>query len=749
MMKKLITVLFMVASIWFPFMVCSAVNPEDVLPVDEAFQSSVEVRDDQIIVRFSIADDYYLYKHAFEVFGTGMQLDTEAVVIPAGKRKIDEFFGEVETYRKSLEILVPITQLTDSAELVYRYQGCADAGICYPPQRKTVKIDAPINNSPAISDNGLSLASEHKSNPFFQGAQSVLPESQAFLVEAIAMDEAMLSVRFTSKPDIYLYKDYIKFTSLTEAVSVQQIDFPKADMKDDPHFGLVPVFWHQVEIPVSIKRSSTINLMRLQVDFQGCVNDGICYPPMQRIIEVELSDYQPVQQNTADKTSRSPASTKNDSGLSEQQLLTQSIAENSWFSTMIKFFGIGLLLSLTPCVFPMIPILSGLIVGQNNLSTSRAFTLSLVYVLAMALTYTAAGVLAGLLGTNLQALFQKPWIVITFCGVFVVLALSMFGFFELQLPAKWQNKLSGISNRQKSGSLAGVAVMGLLSALIVGPCVTPALAAVVLYISSNNNGPLLGGLTLFSMAMGMGMILLVVGTSAGRWVPRSGGWMNVVKSLFGILLLALAVWFLSRIVDATIILFLWGVLALASGVMWYQHALANGIDGWLRWFLDFFRILLITIGVVYVVAALAGRSSPLQPLKGLFSGTGMTVDAEYANGVDFQKVVSLEDLKSRLNTANKPVLLDFYADWCVDCKRMEATTFMDAGVIERSKNFLVLKADVTAQSEQDRALMSEFGIIGPPATLFWSAKGEPLVQYNFFGYKSATELIQTFENVLK
>ena len=729
----------------FPLMTHAAVDPDEILSADEAFKPTVKLLDNSISLVFDIAEDYYLYKHAFEFTATGMVLDE--AVIPQGKQKTDEFFGEVETYRKRMEIIIPVLEVTGPAELTYRYQGCADAGICYPPKRKTQALSMPVSNNVAVNQGTDLLGLNQNSGSFF-GQQDVLPESEAFLVEAIALDETTLSVRFSMQPNIYLYQDQVKLTSQTDGIGIGEIQFPPAVMKDDPEFGLVKVFWDLVEIPVNISRTTATEQLTLLVDFQGCVNDGICYPPAQRIINVELPAYQSAA-GTAATTAAVQAGSASGSDapvLSEQQQLTESIGNKGWWLTVIQFFGFGLLLSLTPCVFPMIPILSGLIVGQKNISTSRAFTLSLVYVLAMALTYTAVGVIAGMLGANLTVLFQKPWVVITFCGIFVLLAISMFGFFELQLPTSWQNKLSGISNKQKSGSMVGVGIMGLLSALIVGPCVTPPLAAAVLYISSNNDGPLVGGLALFAMAMGMGMILLAVGTSAGKWVPRSGGWMNVVKSLFGILLLGMAIWFLSRISDGVVILFMWGVLALASGIMWYRHAVANGMDGWLAWLLEFLRALLIVVGVVYIVASMGGRSDPFKPLQGFFSGGGVAAQPAQVN---FKKIASIAELNDYVQNSTQPVMLDFYADWCVECKRMEATTFKDPDMVSISQQFLMLKADVTEQNDNDKALMTEFGIIGPPATLFWAPGGAPLTQYNFFGYKSASELIQTFENILK
>jgi thiol:disulfide interchange protein DsbD len=291
----------------------------------------------------------------------------------------------------------------------------------------------------------------------------------------------------------------------------------------------------------------------------------------------------------------------------------------------------------------------------------------------------------------------------------------------------------------------GVAVMGLLSALIVGPCVAPPLAAAVIYISTADGGPVVGGLALFAMSMGMGMPLIAIGASAGKWMPNSGGWMNVVKSFFGVLLIGMAVWFMSRILPEDTILMLWGLLLIATAVMWHQNAKDNGLSGWVMSMFDAFKVILLVIGVAQLIGGMAGQSDPLRPLKGIFAGNG---GAAIEQKVEFTTIKSLADLKAQISNSNQPVYLDFYADWCIECKRMEKTTFKDAEIIALSKQMTVLKADVTANDAVDAELMQYFGIVGPPASLFFAADGVPMKQYNFFGYKSASDLKQTFEKIL-
>ncbi len=750
------------------------VNEDELLPVDDAFQVQVKsVQNGQATLGFDIADGYYLYRHAFKFAPANAQTTLGQASIPPGHKKQDEFFGEVETYRKHLEVTVPVSATGQQAAMEVKYQGCADAGVCYPPQKKVLKVELPTAiSAAATNDNAVSSSSAlppglpSGQSPF--GEQNgVLPPEQAFRTEAIAMDDDTVSLRISMPPGIYLYRDKIKVASADPAVRIAAVQLPAGQQQHDEHFGQVAVYYDQVEIPVTLQRNrSAAGTLPLTVAFQGCVKDGICYPPMQREIPVllptmagEKANSQAPPQPDSDQsttveietaaengTSDNRNLSQEKQGLSEQDSIIESLKSRSAFYTILSFFGFGLLLALTPCVFPMIPILSGLIAGQGKITTSRAFVLSLAYVVAMALTYTAAGVAAGLLGANIQAAFQKPWIIILFSLIFVALAFSMFGYYELQLPAKWQNKLSSLSNRQKGGSLLGVIVMGFLSALIVGPCVAPPLAAAVLFISRSGDA-FIGGLALFAMGLGMGAPLLVIGTSQGKFMPKSGGWMNVVKAFFGVLLLGMAVWFLSRILPEAVILGLWGLLLLAAAILWTGYAKDSDISATAARVFDFLKITLLVLGIAMLIGALMGNTDPLKPLAGLRSGgTSGAMDSAPAAAA-FRPVTSLEELDTILANTSKPIMLDFYADWCTECKRMEKSTFHDPAIAKALKDFVALKADVTQQNAQDKALMQRFGVIGPPATLFFDRHGRLLNRYNFFGYKNAQELAQTLQQV--
>lgn len=713
---------------------------------DEAMQVSYQVLGNGAIkVDFNMIKDVYLYRHALGFQGVQMTVDQDALSIPKGKQKDDPNFGRVETYYDALSVTVPITQVGEKPQLTVKYQGCVEDFICYPPQKKTFDLSGQlVADSSAPVGSGLLLGSSNQGSGsgFFGGDQQLLPVDQAFQFETIALDAERLMARFTMAPNIYLYKDQIVFSTFTDGVTLGEAVFPQAQLKDDPEFGLVDVFYDVAEIEIPVSRSKLgISKIDIEAAFQGCEDGKVCYPPTAQLVSVDIPETDVIVSQPSAAASELEST---EQLLSEQGQITRGIGDDPLWWTLLKFFGFGLLLSLTPCVFPMIPILSGLIVGQKNPSTAKAFSLSLIYVLAMALTYTVVGVVAGLAGTNLQALFQTPWVIISFSVVFVLLALSMFGFYDLQLPASWQNKLSNISNKQQGGSWLGVAVMGLLSALIVGPCVAPPLAAAVIYISSADGGPVVGGLALFAMSMGMGVPLIAIGTSAGKWMPNSGGWMNVVKSFFGVLLIGMGIWFLSRILPENTILLMWGLLLVATAVMWHQHAKANGLSGWVMSLFDAIKVVLLVIGVAQLIGAMAGKTDPLRPLQGLLSGGAAIPEQK----VQFTKIKSLADLNQQIERSQLPVFLDFYADWCIECKRMEKTTFKDPDIVALSQQMTVLKADVTANDDVDAELMQHFGIVGPPASLFFAADGQPLVQHNFFGYKSAAELKQTFEKLL-
>ena len=568
-------------------------------------------------------------------------------------------------------------------------------------------------------------------------SKEFLDPERAFVLTVDAVNASTVRARWDIAPGYYLYRNKFGFTAAATGgtavtapgITVGEFTAPRGEVKADPNFGNVEVYHQPVtlHVPVTRATATAAEEITLEVRYQGCADAGFCYPPITKLVTLTLpagnATFVAVPL-TGETGSEETASSATDAELPEQDRYARSLASGNTTLTLLTFFGLGVLLAFTPCMFPMIPILSGIIVGQGmGLSTRRAFSLSLTYVLAMALAYTVAGVLAGLFGGNLQAVFQNPWILGSFVAVFVLLALSMFGFYELQLPSRWQSKLASMSNQQRRGSHAGVAVMGLLSALIVGPCLAAPLAGALIYIGQSGDA-VLGGAALFALSMGMGLPLLAIGTSAGKLLPRAGGWMNAVKAVFGVLLLAVGVWMLERIVPPQIVMVLWAVLLIISAVyMGALEKLAPEASGWRKLWKGAGVVLLIYGGLVLLGAASGGKDV-LRPLHGAALMGGASAMAEQP--LPFKIIKDVADFNRELDAAQaqgKPVMLDFYADWCVSCKEMEKLTFTDPGVRQALAGMILLKADVTANDVQDQALLKHFGIFGPPSIMFFGVDG--------------------------
>ncbi len=564
-----------------------------------------------------------------------------------------------------------------------------------------------------------------------------LDPSDAFFFSAEVIDSHTLRAHFDIVDEYYLYKNKFEFSlEGAEGITIASFEGSKGKEKDDEYFGLMEVYYGKATFTIHLTRENLAKTpITLTARYQGCADAGLCYPPIDSSMQIVL----PASDGTAPAATQPSSNSNAGLPLSEQDQLAQSLASGSTLLTIASFFGLGLLLAFTPCVFPMIPILSSIIVGQGeHITTRRAFTLSLVYVLAMAITYTIAGVIAGMFGENLQAALQDPWILGSFSIVFIALALSMFGFYDIQLPNALQSRLTTMSNSQQSGTLIGTAIMGFLSALVVGPCVAPPLAGALIYIGQSGDA-LLGGAALFALSMGMGAPLLAIGASAGKILPKSGDWMNAIKAVFGVLLLAVAIWMLERIIPASVTLALWAILLIGSSI--YMGALEQlGIDatGWRKLWKGVGLTLLI-YGSLLLIGAASGAKDPLQPLQGIaFASSGVE---QQSNELSFTKVHSLQALQQQLAEAkrnNQPVMLDFYADWCVSCKEMERYTFSDSEVQQALSGFRLLKADVTANNEDDKALLKHFGLIGPPSIIFYDRGGNELRNLRLVGFLEAT-----------
>lgn len=529
--------------------------------------------------------------------------------------------------------------------------------------------------------------------------------------------------------DIYLYNDKLK-VQLTQP---QKIDLTSKAMIPTPeeYDGFIVNFGHpsvKVEIAL-VEIYSLIEGKNFEIEFlfQGCSKAGLCYAPMREKLLVGTTITP--QENKQDITS-----------LNETDMISNTLKDKSLLIVLLTFFGFGLLLSLTPCVFPMIPILSSIIVNAGNktsMSAKKGFWLSLVYVLAMSLAYTIAGVIAGIFGANLQVMLQNPYVLVVFALIFIALAFSMFGYYKIEPPHWLQSKVYKTTTEHKSHGIVGIAVMGFLSALIVGPCVAPPLAGALVYIGQTGDA-LLGGLALFVMSLGMGIPLLAIGAGAGKFMPKPGGWMDTVSKIFGILMLAIAIWMLERVIPSYT-LYLWAILLMATAVYLYQqkyhHVLVHTLI-----------MVILLYGIIAFTGAVSGANNILNPLEKL---TQKASNTNFDNKLAWKYVNSIDALEEAIQVSTKPVMLDFYASWCVSCKELENITFKDERVIQILERFTLLKADVTNNTQEDKALQKRFNVFGPPALIFFDENKQEMKQAQIIGYKNADEFLEIVAPLVK
>jgi len=562
-------------------------------------------------------------------------------------------------------------------------------------------------------------------------AEEPLPPEDAFRFSARMVDAKTIEARWQITDGYYMYRDKFRFAA--DGGSLGAPTLPAGKIKEDEIFGKVETYRKEVKVLLPVEATGPVTL---KVASQGCWDGGICYPPLN---QKALLDPAAASAAAAAPVQGAPAATGDESSRIAGLFKGGSLA-----IVLLSFFGFGLLLSLTPCVFPMIPILSGIIVNHGHaVSHLRAFVLSLAYVIGMAVTYALVGVAAGLSGTLLSAALQNAWVLGGFALVFVVLSFSMFGFYELQLPAALQSRVSDTANRQ-GGSLPAIALMGALSALIVGPCVAAPLAGALLYIAQTGNA-VLGGAALFVMALGMGAPLLLVGAFSRSLLPKSGPWMEGVKKFFGVVMLATALWLVSPVIPLWLQMLGWALLMVVPAI--YLHALdplPQNAHGWQRLGKGLGVVLLLG-GAAMLMGVLGGAKDPLQPL-GFLRSAGA---ASATPAPTFKTVRSSAELDAALKASGRPAMLDFYADWCVSCKEMERFTFADPTVAATMGKLTLLKADVTANTDADKELLKRFGLFGPPGIIFFDAGGREMAGLRVVGFQPADVFLPSLERVLR
>jgi thiol:disulfide interchange protein DsbD len=748
----------------------------------------------------------YRQRFDFQIEAGDAPARFDVAQIPDGKIKNDEFFGEMETYRDRVRIQLPIlfdSVRANRLEIRATSQGCADIGVCYPPLKQSLAMDMTStakvlptawvardtatatpaaevaalqsllaevttnldnqqnqSNASGAGDNNNALAALQSlgDDLGLGGDDEILHPDQAFILTARLDANNIVRTNILLADNIYVYRDKIKIAMVSgEGHSLGAISVPRGKKKDDEFFGPMEVIYDQVDIAIPlISAANASDRIVLSYSYQGCVEDRICYPPITKYLSIDAAEGLIQVVDRVDTPASKPASSASsmaESGQAPISALAQApIPEQDQFTAFLKdksllviiglFFLAGIGLTFTPCVFPMIPILSSIIAGQGeSITTARAFVLSLVYVLAMAVTYAIVGAIAGYYGSefNIQIWFQDPIILSIFATIFALLALSMFGFYDLQMPNAIQSRLTAISNSQQGGTLIGVGIMGIFSAIIVGPCITAPLVGALFYITQTQDWQL-GGLALFALGMGMGMPLLLIGTTAGNILPRAGGWMDAVKSAFGIVMLGVAIWLLERILPTAVTMVMIAALLIASAVyMGALDSLTEATSGWRRLFKSL-GLLILIYGIAYLIGAAAGSNDLIQPLRGVATSAGGSGQAE--QHLAFRQIKGKQGLQQALQDSSRQgraSMLDFYADWCISCKEMEKYAFSHPGVLAALAKVTALQADVTDNDSIDTELMSSLGIYGPPAILFFDADGREMRNRRVVGEMSGEQ----------
>lgn len=554
--------------------------------------------------------------------------------------------------------------------------------------------------------------------------QNPLPVDQAFQFSALARDYQTVVLQWRIAPHYFIYKDRFNFKALKpNNTELGQPLLPPADTQLNTTMGNYEVYKDRVSFPIPIIKISSDTLI-LQVTYQGCSNKGFCYPPITKVVPINLTSNfgVPIQGVDMDVPHDETSTVETSDGMKVSQLLKNA----NLFTLLLGFFGFGLLLSFTPCVLPMIPILSSIILGHGKISHTRSFLVSLSYIVGMALTYAAVGIIFGLIGQSMQVIMQKPAVIISFCFLIVAIAFSLFGFYEIKLPSSITQFASHASERQKRGTFLGAIIMGCLSTLILSPCVTPPLVAALGYISQSGNA-FMGGIALFTMGIGMGVPLLLIGIAGPKLLPHTGPWMNVVKSITGFILLGLVIYMLDRILPNTIIILLWALLALSFSI--FLGAFKSSATH-----LDFIKKCFGIVIFIYSILLGSTTFIDFNPLPFQSRSTAL-----------FTTIKSVDELDASLKNAKasrKPVILDFYANWCLSCKELDHLTFSNPMVKTELNKFVRLRIDVTQNNINDKVLLRRFNVIAPPTLLFFNSSGQLIPEARITGVVSSADFLQ-------
>lgn len=736
-----------------------AANSSSPSPADEVFCYELSATETEILVDFVLDPSGYLYRDKFDFAVSDPRIELQTASFPVGKMHSDDWFGDQEIYRDQFRIAVPYTSSAPAGEFefILSLQGCDDVvGLCYPPQDWASNVALPAGSAPAATAGATAATTPAANSPTansaadsslfesIQGSQSdeSLPVDEAFSGNVRFDSANELTVSWQIEPGYYLYRDSFS-VEIEGDIQAGTLRLPAGVAHVDQNFGDTEVYYNFVEFVAPFARAHPDEQqVTIRAGFQGCRDESICYPPSEQLFSLTLPASAEFASSANVAASASSGSAPPPMMVSEQDRFANLITGDSWFAFLGAFYAAGLLLSFTPCVLPMVPILSSIIAGQGGtVSAQRGFMLSLTYVLGMAFTYTVAGAIAAMAGAQVQAIFQQPWILGLFAALFVVMALGMFGLFEIQMPSAVQSRITNMANRQKGGTFVGTAIIGALTALVVTTCVAPPLIGALAVIGQSGD-VVRGASALFILSIGMGTPLLLVGASAGKVLPKVGPWMNVIKAGFGIIMIGMAIWMLERVLPGSITLLLWALLVFFTGVFLgaFESLPANPHPS--RRIAKGFGVLACVYGAMLLLGSRLGGESVINPipLSGGFMGQQATAHEELAF-VNVATVSQLDGLLAQAQQSGQPVMIDFTAEWCISCKEMEAFTFPDPSVVAALEPYMVLQADVTENDADDKALLDYYGIIGPPTIIFYDRSGNNLDDYGYTlaGYSPADE----------
>ena len=732
-----------------------ALSEEDLLPPDQAFSVIARAIDANTVeVEWTAADGYYMYNDKFNFKSETPGIEIGEITLPPGKKKFgirpDGTEGELEVYRHKLAIKVPLIRTGDATSLniTVGSQGCADLGVCYPPAKHTILLNLPAAKT---ATSGIQKLSSLGNSLLGGGQREFLAPDQAFSYSASFDKNGNIVADWIIAEGYYLYKDKFSFSTDTAGVQLGKINLPAGKM----HHGILPdgsegeveVYMKTLSIVIPVDNAPAAGSISFTAKFQGCADAGICYPPMTKKNNLTVNSELATKSSTQVTPTTNITENKTDS-------------KNSYLWYILVAFVVGLGLTFTPCVLPMIPILSSIIVGQSTdgkITKLKGGMLSASYVLGTSVIYTIAGYFAGKSGDQLQAHFQNVWLIGGVSIILVILALSMFGMFTIQMPAAIQSRMQSQSAGLKSGSLFGVFLMGILSSMIVGACASPILLSVLL-VAIESQDPILGSLIMFSMSWGMGVILIAIGIGAGALIPKAGTWMDSVKYFFGVLLIAVAIHIMTVLPDVPVLL-LWGVFLITLGIyMGATQSLPEAASGWRSFWKGIGTVLLIW-GVLSLVGGIQGNRDIMQPIDfskismGSANTTMNETSSSNSGHAVFIQIKSIADLDRELanaKAAGKPVVIDFFATWCTDCLRLEKTTFSDSEVKGLMDKFVALQVDVTDPTDPNTsAVQKKLGVYGPPAILFFDPQGQRNKSKDFYGYKDANEFAAHLKQALQ